>query len=98
AFGSLVMIANVSSHVPAFGFCHGPHTPAMPRTGRLFTESRYFGRGSGAVFCHSKNEPAGIMQRCFSLSLQNGELIKVSERALNRSRSGSLNPHLISPT
>jgi hypothetical protein len=59
-------------HKLAFGFCHGPQMPAMPRTLRPLAVNLYFGRGSGAAFFHSKNEPAGTMQRWCRRSLQNG--------------------------
>src|ERR1700744_2450980 len=91
------MIANVSSHSPVFGFCHGPQMPAIPRTVLPLAVSLYLGRGSVAVFFHSKNEPAGTIQVFCSRSFQNGAVATVSERALNSRRSGSLNPHLISP-
>jgi hypothetical protein len=96
-FGSVVMIANVSSHCPVFGFCHAPQMPAMPRTFLPLDERRYFGRGSAAVFFHSKKEATGTMQRLCSRSLQKGAVVTLSERALNSRRSGSLNPQRISP-
>jgi hypothetical protein len=71
-----------------------PRSPqaSHPRMLPPLAVSRYFGRGSGAVFCHSTNEPVGKMQRLCNRSIQNGEVVRLSERALNRRRLGSLNP------
>src|SRR3979411_1111350 len=55
------MMAKVSSQCPVFGFCRGPQMPAIPRTFLPLDDSRYFGRGSGAVFFHSKKELTGMI-------------------------------------
>lgn len=63
--------------------------PSHPQHGPAFDRQAVLRPRLGAVFCHSKKEPAGTMQRRCSLSLQNEELVTLSERALNKSRSGN---------
>src|SRR6266702_4035384 len=47
--------------MPGFWILPRSQMPAIPRTFLPLDDSRYFGRGSGAVFFHSKKELTGMI-------------------------------------